>query len=152
MKIVIDKIDTSRPENLGYTEMPSYPVHFRNPLFDGWARFVPARENPEAYLNEQVVVEIAHDSVSDLRILENPKHQVWPPQISALAEEFSFQVRGDVKVIVHHPKPEGNRTTYIVAGDAAFALTFSELGNLRPCEGQTVEFIAHGVSLWDEEI
>lgn len=152
MKIVIDKIDTSRPKNLGYTEMLSYPVHFTNPLFSGWARFVPAGEDPEAYLNEEVIVELAHDTVSGLRIIDNPMDQGWPPQVSPLAEEFSFQVRGEVKVIVHHPKPEGNRTTYVIVGDAAFALTFAELGDLRPCEGQTVEFTAHGISLWDEEI
>lgn len=127
--------------------MISYPAHFRCAMFHGWARFVPADENLEAYLNNEIDVEIAHESIGCLRTSADRQHQVVP-----LTEAFSYHVRGEVKAIAHHSEPRGNRTTYVVASDAAFALSLADLGNLRPSEGDVVEFDVHGLSLWDESI
>lgn len=147
MKIVIDEIDSSDPKPLGFTSMLGYPAHFRCAMFHGWARFVPADENAQAYLNNEIDVEIAHESIDCLRVGADRQHQIVP-----LAEAFSYHVRGEVKTISHHSEPMGNRTTYVVAGEAAFALSLADLGNLRPSEGDAVEFDVHGLSLWDESI
>lgn len=125
--------------------MDSFPVHFKCDLFNGWARFVPADGNPEAYLNHEVEVEIAHDSITGLRMSIDRQHQVVP-----LAEAFSYHVRGEVDAISYHSEPKGNRTTYIVAGCTTFALTLADIGSLTPSEGEIVEFDVHGLSLWDE--
>lgn len=147
MKIFIDEIDLSDLKPLGYMNMISYPTHFRCAMFHGWARFVPADENIQAYLNNEVDVEIAHERIGCLRAGADRQHQIVP-----LAEAFSYHVRGEVKAISYHSEPMGNRTTYVVAGDAAFALSLADLGNLRPSEGDALEFDVHGLSLWDESI
>lgn len=147
MKIFIDEIDSGEPKPLGYANMVSYPAHFRCTMFHGWARFVPADENLEAYLNHEIEVEIAHERIDCLRPSADRQHHVVP-----LAEAFSYHVCGQVKTIVHHSEPSGNRTTYIVAGDAAFSLSLADLGSLRPGEGDAVEFDVYGLSLWDESI
>ena len=147
MKIFIDEIDPSDPKPIGFTNMLGYPAHFRCAMFHGWARFVPADENVQAYLNNELDVEIAHERISCLRPSTDRQHQIVP-----LAEAFSYHVRGEVKAIAHHSEPIGNRTTYLVAGDAAFSLPVADLGSLRPSEGDVVEFDVHGLSLWDESI
>lgn len=147
MKIFIDGIEFEKPKPLGFTNMTSYPAHFRSSTFHGWARFVPADEDLEQYLNKAIEVEIAHERVDELRTSADRKHLIAP-----LSEAFSYHVRGEVKTIVNHSEPSGNSTTYVVAGEAAFALSLADLGNLRPHEGDTVEFDVHGLSLWDESI
>ena len=147
MKIFIDEIDPRDLKPLGCTNMIGYPAHFRCAMFHGWARFVPADENVQTYLDNEIDVEIAHESIGCLRTGVDRQHQIVP-----LAEAFSYHVRGEVKTISHHSEPMGNRTTYVVAGDAAFALSLADLGNLRPSEGDAVEFDVHGLSLWDESI
>lgn len=147
MKIFIDKINFSEPKPLGCTSMASYPAHFKCAMFHGWARFIPANENLESYLNTEIDVEVAHESVDCFSTSGDRQHQVVP-----LSAAFSYHVRGEVKKIAHHPEPGGNRTTYVVAGDVAFALSLADLGSLRPSEGDAVEFDVHGLSLWDESI
>ncbi|WP_348944900.1 hypothetical protein ABHF33_16090 [Chitinibacter sp. FCG-7] len=147
MKIFIDKIDTLMVKPIGYTNLNSYPVHFKCATFAALARFVPAGENPEAYLNYEIDVEIAHECIKGL-CESNNRH----PQVIPLAEEFSYHVRGEVQAINYHVEPAGSRTTYVVAGDAAFALTLAETGSLSLSKGEMVEFDAHGLSLWDESI
>jgi hypothetical protein len=46
----------------------------------------------------------------------------------------------------------GNRITYAAVGDAIFTLTLADTCGLKPNEGTVVEFIAHDISLWDDEI
>jgi hypothetical protein len=147
VKIFIDGIKFDEPKPLGCTNMTSYPTHFKCPMFHGWARFVPADEDLEPYINNEIDVEIAHERVDHLRMSADRQHQVVPR-----SDAFSYHVRGEVKTIVNHTELPGNRTTYVVAGDAAFALSLADLGNLRPSEGDTVEFEVHGLSLWDESI
>lgn len=127
--------------------MESYPVQFKSTTFQGLARFVPAGENPETYIKQEIYVEIAHESIVGLRISENKQHQVMP-----LAKKFSYQVRGEVDAINYHSEPIGNRTTYIVSGDVVFALSLADIGDLRPNKGEAVEFEVYGLSFWDESI
>ncbi len=148
MKILIEEIDPGVPKPLGFTNMLSYPAHFKCAMFQGWARFVPADENLDVYLNNnEIEVEIAHESISSLGRSTVRQHYVTP-----LSEAFSYHVCGEVRTIVHHAEPSGNQVTYIVAGDAEFALSLADLGGLRPNQGDTVEFDIHGLSLWDEAI
>ena len=58
MKIFIDEIDPLDLKPLGCTNMIGYPAHFRCTMFHGWARFVPADENVQAYLDNEIDVEI----------------------------------------------------------------------------------------------
>jgi hypothetical protein len=147
MKISIAGIETRTATPIGHTKMNSYPVHFKSAMFEGLARFVPGGEDLETYLNREIEVEISHEKISGLRTVNSLEHQVTP-----LTQVFGYHVRGEVKLITPHSEPAGNRTTYIVAGDAVFALTLSDIGAVRPREGETVEFDVHGLSLWDELI
>lgn len=127
--------------------MVSYPARIRCALFRGWARFVPADENLEAFLNHEIEVEIAHERIDRLLPSADRQYHVVP-----LAKTFDYHVCGEVKTIAHHSEPSGNRTTYIVAGDAAFALSLADLGSLRLNIGDAVEFDVYGLSLWDDSI
>lgn len=132
---------------LGYTNMVSYPVYVRAGMFEGTARFVPAGDELQTYLDVEIDVEVAHERVDNLRISDVEQHH-----IVALAEACSFHVNGEVTMVVNHAEPPGNRTTYIVAGDAGFALSLADIGELRLVESDVVEFNVHGLSLWDEAI
>jgi hypothetical protein len=61
-------------------------------------------------------------------------------------------VCGEVKTIRHHSEPPRNRTIYVSAGDADFALNFADIGNLEASKGDMLEFEVHGLALWDEMI
>ena len=145
MKIYINAINSSKSEAIGYTKMASYQVHFKSLGFEGWARFVPFDENPEAYVHQCLEVEIGYESITGLCVCEYQQQKVVP-----LAERFSYHVCGEVRTVIQHSEPVGNRTIYVVAGDADFALDFAVIGNLKPIEGDMVEFDIHGLSLWDE--
>lgn len=142
MKIIIEKIDTERRKAIGFTPMDSYPVRFASATFQGWARFVPGMGNPQSYLHQEVEVEIDHEAISGLRIVDDQEHEIVP-----LAEEFGYHVRGQVT----HSKPKGGRTIYVTVGESTFLLSLADM-HLIPCEGAIVEFDVHGVSLWDESI
>lgn len=147
MEIWINAINLQEPKLLGYTNMVSYPVHLRCAMFQGWARWVPFDENLEKYLQCAISVEVAHEAIDDLRPSAQRPHHIVP-----LAQAFAYHVCGEVNMIVHHAAPKGNQTTYVVAGDAAFALSLADLGGYMPREGDTVEFDVYGLSLWDESI
>lgn len=147
MRIFIDKIDPCEPESLGFTKAIGYPIHFRSSMFQGWAKFVPAGENPEDYVNREIDVELAHESIGGLHVSTNRHCQVLP-----LVDAFSYHVRGEIKAIVHHSEPAGNRTAYIAAGDAEFSLRMKDLGDLNINKGELVEFNVYRLSLWDESI
>jgi hypothetical protein len=147
MQIFIDIVSAVKPEAIGYTKMPSYPVHFKSLGFEGWAKFVPFGENPKDYLNKELEVEIAYESIVGLHLCQRRQQKVVP-----LSKRFGYHVCGEVITISHHSEPAGNRTIYVSAGDADFALNFSDIGNLEASKGDMLEFEVHGLALWDEMI
>ena len=147
MKIFIDIVDEAKPEAIGFTKMPSYPVHFKSLGFEGWAKFVPFGENAEGYLNQELEVEIGYKRIVGLRVCQRRQQKVEP-----LTERFSYHVCGEVTTITHHSEPPGNRTMYVSVGDADFALNCADIGNLEASKGDMLEFEIHGLALWDEMI
>jgi hypothetical protein len=147
VKIFLDKIDSLGMKSIGYTQLASFPTHFQSKTFEGWGRFVPGAEQLEDYINREIEVEIAQETVIDFRVSKNRVHKIEP-----LEEQFSYFVVGEVKHIAFHSEPVGNQTTYVESGDAVFTLNLSDIGSIRPNIGETVEFQVCGLSLWDESI
>jgi hypothetical protein len=147
MNVVIDDIE-SAVKLIGFMKMPSYRVNFSSAIFGGIARFVPASGVPEQCMGSEFSVEIAQESVTNFRILNDPVSE----GIDSTGEEGCFHVRGIVHAVMDCSEPPGNRITYAAVGDAIFTLTLDDTGGLRPNEGTAVEFIAHDISLWDDAI
>ena len=147
MNIVIDAIE-STVKLIGFTKMPSYRVHFNSAIFEGIARFVPASGVPDQCKGSQFGVEIGQEYVTNFRILNIPNLE----QIDSTGEDGCFHVRGVVHAVMDCSEPPGNCITYVAVGDAIFTLTLDDSGGVKPNEGTVVEFIAHDISLWDDEI
>lgn len=148
MKIVINSIDATSSAPRGFTPLASYLVRFGSSTFSGSARLVPASGFADAQPGDQVVVELAQESVSDFKVCGT----LPPESVQALPQPGDFMVCGIVTDVVLASEPAGNRFTYVRAGEAYFCLSLEEIGDCRPERGSAVEFIVHDVSLWDEAI
>ncbi|MEN9866574.1 MAG: hypothetical protein RL748_2164 [Pseudomonadota bacterium] len=147
MNIVIDTIE-STAKLIGFTNMPSFRVHFSSAVFKGIARFVPASGTSDQCKGSQFGVEICQEYVTDFRILDSPNLA----RIDSTGEDGCFHVCGAIHAVMDCSELAGNRITYAAVGDAIFTLTLADTCGLKPNEGTVVEFIAHDISLWDDEI
>ncbi|MBD8655261.1 hypothetical protein IFT68_06425 [Oxalobacteraceae sp. CFBP 13730] len=145
MIIFIDEIDSESCFPLGYTNLPSFIAKFKSAEFEGVARFVPASGLPQDCAGHEFGVEIAQDSITDFQIVSGGAGSAIEP----LSMTGSFRVRGKVR---GSSGPAGRETTTVAVGEAFFTLTPDDVGQLRPAIGDTVIFILHGLSLWDEVI
>lgn len=147
MNIVIDTIE-STVELIGFTKMPSFSVRFHSAGFEGIARFVPASGTSDQCKGSQFGVEICQEYVTDFRILDSFNLA----KVDPTGEDGCFHVCGTIHAVMDCSEPAGSRITYVAVGDAIFTLTLADTGGLKPNEGSVVEFIAHDISLWDDEI
>lgn len=148
MKITVESIDVSAMENLGFTQLPSFPVRFSSEVVNGVARFVPASGEVQRCAGESFDVEINQENVTHLKRIRSELVE----SVVALTEPGVFQVSGRVSSVVSLGEPEGSEVVTVSAGEATFTLSSEELGSMKLSLGEKVSFVAHALSLWDEAI
>ena len=144
MRITIQRLDEKSMLPIGNMLIPSYLVHFESSFVNGQARFVPALFDFVGCIGQTFDVEVNQDSVSDFIL---SKHSQDQHTVVAQFESGSFLVRG----LVSAAYPE-NDLIVVTANEVNFTLTNRDFGDIKPCIGDEVSFIAHGVSLWDVAI
>jgi hypothetical protein len=145
VKITIDEIDSASMRPIGHAGKPSFVAVFRSAAFGGTARLVPVLEHPEDCLGQECIVEITQGSVTEFAVLDLPELKA----VEALETPGSFKVSGAVESL--SGKAEAQGYAFITAGEACFCLSADEMGGLWPEPGSAVSFIAHDVTLWDDE-
>lgn len=136
-------------EHIGYVGVPSFPAQFSSSVVKGRARFVPAEGDAQGCVGRSFDVEINQERVTDLRRVNR---EADADAVVALPEFGAFRVCGTVASVVPLGEPEGSDFVTIAAGEAAFILCEPDLCGVKLTQGETVAFVAHDVSLWDEAI
>ncbi len=148
LKITIEDIQLNDVQPLGYMRLPSYAVLFQSSLVSGWARFVPARDNPLGYVGETLQVEVNQESTSQFVHSSTASEALVTP----LATLGDYRIRGTIASIDSISDPPDGFTVVISVGETAFCLSHLDIDRRNLSVGATIEFTAHEVSLWDEEI
>lgn len=149
MRITIDSLDPNDEKRIGFTPMPSYAVSFSGSLISGTARFVPASEAPMLCVGEVFDVEVSQERISEFEVLQN---RATLEPLAMRPEANGFIVHGVVSSVQPVNEPSGQQCIVVVAGEAQFFLSRTEIGDIDLSVGNAVRFIAHDVSLWDEAI
>ena len=142
MRIKIVNIDCSKVIQVGDTAL-GYKGEFTCPIVSGAAIFVPYSGREECLVpGVSLSVETSQEGVSNFRILStHSEHSITP-----------LDQAGDYCIIGTVSLNGDNEVFYIDVGDFNFIVDIDESEGIIPQKGDTVEFIIHGLSLWDENI
>jgi hypothetical protein len=149
MRITIDGLDLNDEKRIGFTLMPSYAASFSSKLLSGTARFVPASDTPMLCVGEVFDVEISQEEISEFEVLRT---SAISESVAMRPQANGFIVHGVVSSIEPVSEPPGQQCVVVVAGEAGFFLSRTEIGDIDLSVGDAVRFIAHDVALWDEAI
>jgi hypothetical protein len=149
MRIIIDGLDPSDEKRIGFTSMPSYAASFSSSLVSGTARFVPASDTPMLCVGEVFDVEVSQEMISEFEVLQSSSIL---ESVAMRPQANGFIVHGVVSSIEPINEPPGQQCIVVVAGEAHFFLSRTEIGDIDLSVGDAVRFIAHDVALWDAAI
>lgn len=149
MRIIIDSLDLSDEKRIGFMSMPSYAASFSSKLVSGTARFVPASDTPMLCVGQVFDVEVSQEKISEFEVLQS---SAISESVAMRPQANGFIVHGVVSSIESVSEPPGQQCIVVVAGEAGFFLSRTEIGNIDLSVGDAVRFIAHDVALWDEAI
>ena len=148
LQVTIDEIQPEGIKPLGYTSLPSYPVRFRSSLCSGWARFVPFGDDPLAYVDEELLTEVSQECTSQFLYCCTTDAAAMTP----LPTRGDYRIRGTIAAIHSISDPPDGFSAAISIGAATILLSHLDTERWFLSVGATIEFTAHEVSLWDEEI
>ena len=142
MRIEIVDIDRSERILVGESFL-GYKVTFSCPLVSGAAVLVPYtgfedKLTPGASLS----VETSHEKVTNLNIINDS----FNDSISKTAKEGNYQIVGTVGLNIE------DEVFYIDVVDFTFILDVEETEGVKPKKSDRVQFLIHGLTLWDENI
>ena len=149
MRITIESIDTESMQKLGYMQVPSFLVKYRSSTCTSEARLVPAHSDVQQCLGQVYEVEVNQESVSDFSVVVGNTSR---EAIVAMSERTALRVTGVVTSIMQISEPPGEQMITVRAEDAFFTLSRADTGFAMLSVGDKISFVAHEVSLWDEEI
>lgn len=142
MGIEIVSLDRSKVILVGDTAL-GYKGKFTCPIVSGAAILVSCTGREETLvLRASLSVETSQEGVTNFVILSNQSdHSIIP-----------LDQAGDYRVIGTVSLNGDDEVFYIDVGDFTFIVDIDETEGIIPQKGDTVEFILHGLTLWDENI
>ena len=139
MRITVITVDPNEPALVRGTSALGWRGKFGCPLVVGEAVFIPARGHEDRLRSGAMInVETGHESISEFKILSEVADGMRP-----------LDCAGDYAVCGHivHVAPQG--IARVSVRGLTFELERSELNDTTPKVGDSVEFLLHGLSLWD---
>jgi hypothetical protein len=150
MRVTIESLSSDEPREFGFTPMQGYPVMFSAGTLRAHAWFVPADTDLSHVVGREYEVEVNQERVTALTPVG--AGQDGSQGLAALPDFGSFRVHGRIESVLLANEHGGEPAAFVRAGDAYLALGSVELAGLELHAGDTITFVAHDVSLWDEAI
>ncbi len=142
MRIKIISIDRTNVIEVSDAAL-GYNVTFECPIVSGEAVLVPYSGREDSLIDGAVLsVETSQEAVTEFKILTN----IIAHSIKPLSKSGDFFIVGSVDL------NGDDEVFYIDAGGFSFMLDIDETKGIIPQKGDIVEFIVHGLVLWDENI
>jgi len=146
MRITVESIDPNAMVRLGFAQLPSFPVQFSSVTVCGTANFVPAIGDAQSCAGQVFDVEINQQKITNLERIGAESGE----SVVACVELGCYKVAGRVTSVVRLDERGDDEIVTVTAGEATFTLSSGDVAGIALSLGQSVSFLAHSLSLWDE--